>query len=143
MGHHVGDAGVSLEWSQVSNELIHRVCGLFPRKFIGVCQLPQSPGSPRGTASASSSDAWSSSGSSAATSIRILRAATGRLRPDDRWWYPLYEKLVELDVPAMVHVSASCNPELPYDRAHYINADTTAFMQLLMSDLFKDFPTLR
>src|SRR6266853_861294 len=21
----------------------------------------------------------------------------------DRWWYPLYEKLVELDVPAMVH----------------------------------------
>jgi hypothetical protein len=24
--------------------------------------------------------------------------------------YPLCEKIVELDVPAMVHVSASCNP---------------------------------
>jgi 4-oxalmesaconate hydratase len=27
--------------------------------------------------------------------------------------------------------------------AHYINADTTAFMQFLEGDLFKDFPTLR
>ena len=27
--------------------------------------------------------------------------------------------------------------------AHYINADTTAFMQFLSADLFKDFPTLR
>jgi 4-oxalmesaconate hydratase len=28
----------------------------------------------------------------------------------DRFWYPLYERMVELDVPAMVHVSSSCNP---------------------------------
>ena len=27
--------------------------------------------------------------------------------------------------------------------AHYLNADTTAFMQLLQGDLFKDFPDLR
>ena len=27
--------------------------------------------------------------------------------------------------------------------AHYINGDTTAFMQFLTSDLFKDFPTLK
>ena len=61
----------------------------------------------------------------------------------DRWWYPLYEKLVELDVPAMVHVSASCNPCFHAVGAHYINGDTTAFMQFLASDLFRDFPTLR
>jgi hypothetical protein len=61
----------------------------------------------------------------------------------DRWWYPLYEKMVELDVPAMVHVSTSCNPCFHATGAHYINADTTAFMQFLTSDLFKDFPTLR
>ena len=61
----------------------------------------------------------------------------------DRWWYPLYEKMVELDVPAMVHVSSSCNPCFHATGAHYINADTTAFMQFLLSDLFKDFPTLR
>jgi 4-oxalmesaconate hydratase len=27
--------------------------------------------------------------------------------------------------------------------AHYINGDTTAFMQLITADLFKDFPTLK
>jgi 4-oxalmesaconate hydratase len=51
--------------------------------------------------------------------------------------------MVELDVPAMVHVSASCNPAFHGTGAHYINADTTAFMQLIMGDLFKDFPTLK
>jgi len=43
----------------------------------------------------------------------------------------------------MVHVSASCNPNFHATGAHYINADTTAFMQFMQSDLFKDFPTLR
>jgi 4-oxalmesaconate hydratase len=144
MGHHVGDAGVSLEWSQVSNELIHRVCGLFPRKFIGVCQLPQSPGVAPGNCIGELERC-----------VVEFGFVGCNLNPDpsgghwtsppltDRWWYPLYEKLVELDVPAMVHVSASCNPNFHTTGAHYINADTTAFMQLLMSDLFKDFPTLR
>ena len=49
--------------------------------------------------------------------------------------------MVELDVPAMVHVSASCNPNFHATGAHYINADTTAFMQLIQGDLFTDFPT--
>jgi 4-oxalmesaconate hydratase len=61
----------------------------------------------------------------------------------DRWWYPLYEEIVRLDVPAMVHVSSSCNPNFHGTGAHYINGDTTAFMQFLLTDLFKDFPTLR
>jgi 4-oxalmesaconate hydratase len=43
----------------------------------------------------------------------------------------------------MVHVSSSCNPAFHFTGAHYINADTTAFMQLIQGDLFKDFPTLK
>jgi 4-oxalmesaconate hydratase len=144
MGHHIGDAGISLRWSQICNELIHRVCMLYPGNFIGVCQLPQSPGVPP------------------AACIGELERCVNEfgfvgcnLNPDpsggfwssppltDRWWYPLYEKMVELDVPAMVHVSASCNPCFHTTGAHYINADTTAFMQLIMSDLFRDFPTLK
>jgi predicted TIM-barrel fold metal-dependent hydrolase len=61
----------------------------------------------------------------------------------DRHWYPIYEKMVEYDIPAMVHVSTSCNACFHTTGAHYINADTTAFMQCLTSDLFKDFPTLK
>ncbi|MGH9294350.1 MAG: amidohydrolase family protein, partial [Acidimicrobiales bacterium] len=61
----------------------------------------------------------------------------------DKAWYPFYEKMVERDVPAMIHVSASCNPAFHATGAHYLNADTTAFMQLIQGDLFADFPGLR
>src|ERR1700693_2648317 len=44
MAHHIGDATTSLHWSQHCNDLIHRVCSLYPGNFVGVCQLPQSPG---------------------------------------------------------------------------------------------------
>ena len=49
MAHHIGDATTSRHWSEVCNDLIHRVCTLFPENFVGVCQLPQSPGVPPAT----------------------------------------------------------------------------------------------
>jgi 4-oxalmesaconate hydratase len=61
----------------------------------------------------------------------------------DKSWYPLYEKMVDLQVPAMVHVSMSCNPNFHGTGAHYLNGDTTAFMQFVLGDLFKDFPDLK
>jgi 4-oxalmesaconate hydratase len=144
MGHHIGDAAMSLAWSRLCNDLIHRVCTLFPENFVGVCQLPQSPGVPP-----------AGSAEELERCVRELGFIGCNLNPDpsgghwrdppltDRWWYPLYEKMVELDVPAMIHVSASCNANFHATGAHYINADTTAFMQFITADLFKDFPTLR
>jgi hypothetical protein len=44
---------------------------------------------------------------------------------------------------AMVHVSAVKNPNFHATGSHYLNADTTAFIQLVQTDLFKDFPDLR
>ncbi len=144
MGHHIGTAATSQQWSEICNELIHRVCTLYPQNFIGVCQLPQSPGvAPKNCIS------------ELERCVKEYGFIGCNLNPDpsggywtdppltDKWWYPIYEKLVELDVPAMVHVSASCNPNFHFTGAHYINADTTAFMQFIQSDLFKDFPTLK
>ena len=51
--------------------------------------------------------------------------------------------MVELDVPGMIHVSRACNPAFHTTGSHYLNGDTTAFMQLLQGDLFRDFPTLK
>ena len=144
MAHHVGTEATSREWSAIQNDLIHRVCQLYPDNFIGVCQLPQSPGVPP-----------ANSIGELERCVTELGFVGCNLNPDpsgghwndppltDRWWYPLYEKMVELDVPAMVPVSTSCNPAFHTTGAHYINADTTAFMQFLTSDLFRDFPTLR
>ncbi|MCR6489209.1 amidohydrolase [Amycolatopsis sp. OK19-0408] len=144
MAHHYGDAETSLVWSRVSNDLIARVCGLFPDNFAPVCQLPQSPGASL-TASAAELERC----------VTELGFVGCLLNPDpsdgywqappltDRVYYPLYEKLVELDVPAMVHVAMSRNDAVQGTCAHYLNGDTTAFMQLCQSDLFRDFPTLR
>jgi 4-oxalmesaconate hydratase len=144
MGHHIGDANTSLEWSRLSNDCIHRVCSLFPNNFIGVCQLPQSPGvAPENCIP------------ELERCVNELGFVGCNLNPDpsggswtappltDRYWYRLYEKLCELKVPAMVHVSMSCNPAFHTTGAHYINADTTAFMQFIQGDLFKDFPDLK
>jgi 4-oxalmesaconate hydratase len=144
MEHHVGDVGVSEAWSCVCNDLIHRCCTLYPKNFVPVCQLPQSPGVKPENCIAELERC-----------VEALGFVGCNLNPDpsggywsdppltDRWWYPVYEKMVELDVPAMVHVSSSCNPNFHATGAHYINADTTAFMQFLTSNLFKDFPTLK
>jgi 4-oxalmesaconate hydratase len=144
MGHHEGDQRISLEWTIACNNLIKRVVDLFPQTFVGVAQLPQSPGADL-TASIAELE----------RAVNELGFIGVNLNPDpsggkwetvpltDAYWYPLYEKMVELDVPAMIHVSASCNRNFHATGAHYMNADTTAFMQLLQGDLFKDFPTLR
>jgi 4-oxalmesaconate hydratase len=46
MAHHLGDPETAAQWSRVCNDLIHHVCTLYPRNFVGVCQLPQVPGVP-------------------------------------------------------------------------------------------------
>ncbi|MFE0630903.1 amidohydrolase family protein [Streptomyces sp. NPDC058864] len=144
MEHHVPDPATARDWARVNNDLVHRVTALFPRHFAGVCQLPQTPGGPLDDAVA-----------------ELRRCVTGlgfvgcNLNPDpsgghwtsppltDPYWYPLYEAMTELDVPAMIHVSASCNPSFHALGAHYLNADTSAFMQFVEGDLFARFPALR
>src|SRR5258708_15464113 len=144
MAHHVGTPTTSLHWTQICNDLIHRVCTLYPENFVGVCQLPQSPGVPPTNCIAELERC-----------VTQLGFIGCNLNPDpsgghwkdppltDRWWYPLYEKMVELDVPAMIHVSGSCNPNFHATGAHYINGDTTPFIQLNEKKLFKDFPNLK
>ena len=51
--------------------------------------------------------------------------------------------IIDYGVPAMIHVSTSCNANFHTTGAHYLNADTAAFMQCLLGDLFNELPTLR
>src|SRR5260370_17073512 len=43
----------------------------------------------------------------------------------------------------MIHVSHACNPAYHTTGSHYLNGDTTAFMQLMTSTVFRDFPDLK
>jgi len=144
MAHHIGSFETSAAWATICNDLCARVAGLFPRHFVGAAMLPQSPGVDPRTCLPELDRC-----------IEQLGFVAINLNPDpsggywnspplsDRHWYPIYERMVELDIPAMIHVSTSCNPCFHTTGAHYLNADTTAFMQCLASDLFADFPTLR
>jgi 4-oxalmesaconate hydratase len=144
MAHHVGDFQVSSTWAAICNELCARVSRLFPDHFIPAAMLPQSPGVAPETCIPE-----------IVKCVEQYGAVAVNLNPDpsgghwtspplyDRHWYPIYERMVEYDIPAMIHVSTSCNVCFHTTGAHYINADTTAFMQLIQGDLFKDFPTLR
>jgi 4-oxalmesaconate hydratase len=144
MAHHIGDFQVSSAWAAICNELCFRACSLFPDHFVPAAMLPQSPGSPPETCIPELEKC-----------VRQYGAVAVNLNPDpsgghwtsppltDRAWYPIYERLVAYDIPAMIHVSTSCNSCFHTTGAHYINADTTAFMQLLQGDLFREFPALR
>ncbi|NIJ37384.1 4-oxalmesaconate hydratase [Sphingopyxis panaciterrae] len=144
MAPHIGDENVAREWAQRCNDLIARVVDLFPDSFAGVCMLPQSPKTDLATSIAELERC-----------VVELGFVGCNLNPDpggghfthppltDPYWFPLYEKMVELDVPAMIHVSGSCNPAMHATGGYYIAADTIAFMQLLEGNLFAEFPTLR
>ncbi|MEL6983014.1 MAG: amidohydrolase family protein, partial [Actinomycetota bacterium] len=146
MGHHIGNPSTSAVWTGHTNDLIRRVCDLFPSNFAPVCALPQSPVDPA---------------ASVANSVAELRRCVDmgfvgcNLNPDPSggWWtgrpldheqwFPLYEAMCELDVPAMIHVSGVCNDNLHATGSHYLAADTVAFMQAMSSRLFDRFPQMR
>jgi 4-oxalmesaconate hydratase len=143
MAHHVGTEETGKVWTRMSNDLIHRICTLLPDNFGAVGQLPQHPGKPV----ANCIPELERLGELGFLGVNLNPDPSGGYWTEaplyDRSWYPIYEKLVELDMPAMIHVTSSCNPAFHYTGAHYINGDTTAFMQLIQGDLFRDFPTLK
>jgi 4-oxalmesaconate hydratase len=144
MAPHVGDQAVASEWTKRCNDLIYRVTQLFPDTFIGGCMLPQSPKSD-----------LTESVKELRRCVEELRFVVCNLNPDpgggyfqhppltDEYWFPIYEAMCELEVPAMIHVSGSCNPAMHATGGYYLAADTVAFMQLLQGDLFSRFPTLK
>jgi 4-oxalmesaconate hydratase len=144
MEHHVPDVPTARAWAEASNDLVHRAVSLFPQHFAAVCQLPQTANGPLDGVIAE-----------LRRCVEQLGFVGANVNPDpsgghwnsppltDPYWFPLYEALVELDVPAMIHVSTSCNPAFHTLGAHYLNADTSVFMQLVQTDLFDRFPGLR
>jgi 4-oxalmesaconate hydratase len=144
MAHHIGDFQVSSTWAAICNELCYRVSQLFPDSFIPAAMLPQSPGVDPQTCVPELVKCVEQFGNVAINLNPDPSGGHWTSPPlSDRHWYPIYEKMVEYDIPAMVHVSTSCNACFHTTGAHYINADTTAIMQLIQADLFKDFPTLK
>jgi OH-DDVA meta-cleavage compound hydrolase len=131
-------------FAEECHNIIYRQTQLYPGKFYGVASLPQTAGDPIERAIPELERC-----------IKELRFVGCLLNPDpyenggieppslgDRYWYPLYDKLCELDIPAHIHTTSSRSERASYS-VHLINEGTIAVLGLLNSDVFTDFPKLK
>jgi 4-oxalmesaconate hydratase len=142
--HSVKPSKVTALWTRYMNDLVYRTVEMFPTRFRAVAGLPQY----RDT-----------SPTNCLEELEFRVKEQGfigcLLNPDptegdaapppgmgDPFWYPLYEKLCELDIPALVHSAGSCEPRLSYT-LKFINEESIAITSLLSSEVFKRFPTLK
>jgi OH-DDVA meta-cleavage compound hydrolase len=127
-----------------TNNIIGRQTKLYPNTFRGVCGLPQSPGISPANCIPELERCVKQLGFVGCLINPDPGEASGIQTPPlgDRYWYPLYEKLVELDVVGHVHSAGCRSDRLPYS-LHFINEESIAVVSLLNSNVFKDFPTLK
>ena len=141
---HSEKPGFLVDWfTEATNDIIARQCQLLPGRFAPICGLPQVAGEPVEHVLAElercvrmgfkgcllNPDPYENSG--------VAPPPMG-----DRYWYPLYERLCELDVPAHIHSAGSRSPRAPYT-LNFLLEETMAVYGLIESDVFKDFPTLK
>jgi 4-oxalmesaconate hydratase len=129
-------------WARSNNDLIARTVLLHPTRFRGIAGLPQFAGEPIQNVFDEIDYALDELGF-----IGVL------LNPDpgegveptppmgDPYWFPLYEKLCTLDIPALVH-SCGCYGRETYDE-HFISEESLAITSIARSDVFRRYPTLK
>ena len=132
-------------YTSTVNTILAGEVALYPDRFAGVGSLPQAGDSPV-------EDVFEEM----ERCVKELDFRGFLLNPDplensgrkmppmgDRYWYPLYEKFVELDVVAHIHSTASREPEREPYSLHFINEETTAVHGLCKSSVMQDFPDLK
>lgn len=132
-------------FTEETNNIIHRSCQLFPDKLIGVGGLPQAAGEPIETVLPELERCVKEYGFKGVLINPDPYENSDIKAPGmgDRYWYPLYEKLCELDVVGHIHSTGSRNPEREPYSLHFINEETTAVYNLVNSAVFDDFPDLK
>jgi 4-oxalmesaconate hydratase len=145
MGHDFGGELISRYWTEINNDLIGRVCKMFPDKFVPCCQLPQTPGISPKNCVGELERCVKELGFAACNINPDVSGGVAPLTPSlgDEWWYPLWAKMVELDVPGMIHASTTLNPALHILGSHYTNQHNAAVVELCNSRVYDDFPTLK
>jgi 4-oxalmesaconate hydratase len=132
-------------WVEANNDLIARQCRAFPDSFRGVCGLPQTPGGDIRACVEELERCVTNLGFVGCLINPDPTEGTGVMPTlDAAYWFPLYEKMVALDVPGLVHSTACKNPRESYS-AHFITEESIAVLNLCKADcrVFRDFPKLR
>lgn len=133
-------------YTEEVNSVIGQQQRLFPKLFAGICGLPTVWGEPIQAALPELERC-----------VRELNMVGCMLNTDpseglatndvpdlgQEYWYPLWEKLVELDVPAYLHSAGLRGTDRHNYSLHFINEESVAVMALARSNVFRDFPSLK
>ena len=131
-------------WCKANNDAIAMSVKLAPDRYRGVCGLPQ---------------VWGESPRNCLEELERCVVEMGfvgcMIDPDpsegqdlnvptmeNEYWYPLYEKMVELDVPALMHTAACKSSRESYSN-HFITEESIQVLAMANSRLFEDFPNLK
>ena len=127
------------------NNLIAQECAQYPKMFTGIAGLPQTGDSPIEECLPELERAVTKLGFRGCLLNPDPFENNGRKAPPmgDRYWYPLYEKLCELDVVAHIHSASSRLVDREPYSLHFINEETTAVYGLCKSTVLDDFPELK
>lgn len=130
-------------YAEATNDAIAACMANEPHRFFGVAGLPQSSGvSPTNTFDEID------------RCINELGFVGIMINPDpgegdyatpgmgDEHWYPLYEKMVAMDVPALIHGAACKNLRESFHN-HFITEESIAVLSVIDSPVFDIFPTLK
>ena len=134
---------IAHRWIEGVNSYIGQFCRLLPDRFAGIAALPQPVCEP-----------IQHSLPELERCVKELGFVGCLLNPDPgegdnatptldhEFWYPLYEKLCELDIPAHVHSSGNQTGRGTYS-THFIDEESLAVLALANSRVFLDFPKLK
>ena len=130
-------------WAEANNNVVARQVAMFPGRLAGMAAMPQ--------AHDEDPARWLPE---LERCVRELGFVGVLLNPDpseglnmlpnlgDRYWYPVYEKIVELGIPVLVHSTACKNPRETYS-SHFSAEETIAVLSVLNSRVLLDFPDLQ
>ncbi len=134
-------------WASTVNNVIARIVKLHPQRFRGMAQLPQSKEKDTRNCVAELERC-----------VKELGFVGAYLNPDpagdkqtpgvhDEYWFPLYQKAVDLDVPLMIHPSITYDRRLEVIPANYqMNNYIEEFIAQQLyshSNVFETFPKLK
>lgn len=132
------------DFCKANNDAIKQSVDYYPDRYRGVCGLPQVWGEPVSIVFEEMERCVKDMGF---VGVMIDPDPSEGQDPNmppmgDEYWYPLYEKMIELDVPALIHTASCRNIRETYSN-HFITEEGIAIMSLMDHNTLDTFPDLK
>jgi 4-oxalmesaconate hydratase len=131
-------------WVEANNDAIAMSVKAAPDRYRGVMGLPQCAGSPITDCFEEMDRCINDLGFVGIMINPDPYEADGHHAPGmgDEYWFPLYEKMVQMDVPALIH-SAGCKDPWDTYSNYFIAVETRVIISMVSSGVFDKFPDLK